>query len=130
MANKVAYHNTVIDTAGTGTLATITVYAPGTLTASTIYSDPAGTAKTNPFDTDAVGRFSFYADPGEYDIAVSGSGIVPYTLEDVSVIGDYTRFVTSAPSSGEYRAKKLRMATDPISGEKIILVTFDNTAEA
>ena len=118
MANKVAYHNTVIDTAGTGTLATITVYAPGTLTASTIYSDPAGTAKTNPFDTDAVGRFSFYADPGEYDIAVSGSGIVPYTLEDVSVIGVFEQFVRSDPPSGDRQIKKIRLD----SSDQIVVV--------
>lgn len=44
MANKVAYHNTVIDTTGIGTLATITVYNPGTVVAATIYSTPAGAA--------------------------------------------------------------------------------------
>jgi hypothetical protein len=44
MANKVAYHSVVIDSEGNGTLATITVFAPGTATLSTIYSSPAGAA--------------------------------------------------------------------------------------
>lgn len=85
MANKVAYHSVVIDTAGNGTLATITVYNPGTVVASTVYSTPAGAAQANPFSTDANGRFVFYADPGEYDIQVSGTGLTTYLLEDVSV---------------------------------------------
>ena len=127
MANKVAYHNTIIDIAtGIGTLATITVYNADTVTVSTLYSDPAGTAKTNPFNTDAVGRFSFYADPGEYDIQVSGVGITTYTLEDVSIIGIFDQFIKSDPSSGEYQIKKLKFDTD----KKTLIVHFDNTAES
>ena len=126
MANKIGYHNLIVDVAtGIGTLATITVYAPGTTTLSTIYADPAGTAKVNPLATDAVGRFSFYADPGEYDIQVSGSGITTYTLEDVSIMGEATRYVVSDPTSGEYRLKKLRL-----DASKQILVTYNDTPEA
>jgi len=126
MANKIAYHNLIVDVAtGNGTLATITVYAPGTTTLSTIYADPAGTAKVNPFATDAVGRFSFYADSGEYDIQVSGTGITTYTLEDVSIMGEATRYVVSDPTSGEYRLKKLRL-----DASKNILVTYNDTPEA
>jgi hypothetical protein len=124
MANKVAYHNTVIDTAGTGTLATITVYNPGTLTASTIYSTPAGAAQANPFATDANGRFVFYADPGEYDINVSGAGIVAYTLSNVSVIGLFTQFVRSDPPPGDRKIKKIRYD----STDKIVVV-YDTVPE-
>jgi len=110
MANKVGYHNLVIDVAtGIGTQATITVYDAGTVDLSTIYSDVGGTAESNPFTTDANGRFSFFADPAEYDIQVSGVGITTYTLEDVSIIGVFGQFVTSQPSSGEYRLKELRL---------------------
>ena len=124
MANKVAYHNTVIDTAGTGTLATITVYNPGTLTASTIYSTPAGAAQANPFSTDANGRFVFYADPGEYDINVSGAGIVAYTLSNVSVIGVFDQFITSNPPSTEYQIKRIRL-----DATQKVVVVYDDVPE-
>lgn len=126
MANKVAYHNLIVDVVtGAGTEATITVYAAGTVTASTIYSDTAGTAKANPFTTDSVGRFSFYADPGLYDIKVSGSGLTTYTVEDVQIGQAYDELITSAPTSGEHRVKKLR-----IDAATKIVVTYDGTPEA
>ena len=126
MANKVGYHNLVIDVAtGIGTQATITVYDAGTANVSTIYSDVDGTAESNPFTTDANGRFSFFADPAEYDIKVSGAGITTYTLEDVSIIGVFEQFVTSQPSSGEYRLKELRLD----AGTQVI-VTYPDTPEA
>ena len=127
MANKVGYHNLIINVAtGIGTQATITIYTPGTANKSTIYSDAAGTAKTNPFTTDAYGRFSFYADPGEYDIEVSGAGITTYKLEDVTIIGTSDEVIISDPTVGEYRLKKLRIHTD---GQSII-VTHADTPES
>ena len=94
MADKVGYHNLIIDVAtGIGTEATITVYDAGTVNLSTIYSDPAGTPMANPFTTDASGRFFFFADPDEYDIEVSGVGIATYKIEDVSIIGIYDQFL-------------------------------------
>jgi hypothetical protein len=126
LAIKIGYHNLIIDTAtGIGTQATITVYDAGTANQSTIYSDANGTAKDNPFTTDSVGRFSFFADPAEYDIQVSGAGITTYKLTGVSIIGEYSRFVTSAPTSGEYRLKKLRLDAD-----KKIVVTYPEDPEA
>lgn len=124
MANKVAYHNVVIDTDGTGCLATITVYGAGTVVASTIYSTPAGAAKANPFATDSNGRFSFYADPAEYDIQVSGDGITTYTLEDVSIIGIFDQFVTSNPPAGDRQIKKIRLD----STSKIVVVYNETPA--
>ena len=126
MAKKIGYHNLVVNVAtGVGTYSTITVYNANTVVASTIYSDPDGTAKSNPFTTDSVGRFSFYADPGEYDIQVSGAGITTYTLEDVSIIGEDSQFVKSDPNSGEYRVKELRL-----NSSKITVVTYDETPES
>ena len=126
MANKVGYHNLVIDIAtGIGTQATITVYDAGTVNLSTIYSDVAGAAESNPFTTDANGRFSFFADPAEYDIKVSGAGITTYTLEDVSIIGVFGQFVTSQPGSGDYRLTELRL-----NAAESIVVTQSSAAEA
>ena len=124
MANKVGYHSIVIDSTGIGTLATITVYDAGTLNLATIYSTPGGAAQANPFATDANGRFVFYADPAEYDINASGAGFIAYTLEDVSIIGVYGQFITSAPTSGEHRVKKLRL-----DGTQKVIVTYDGIAE-
>ena len=121
MANKVAYHSVVIDSDGTGTLATITVFDPGTATPSTIYADPAGTAQANPFDTDANGRFVFYADPGEYDIQASGSGFTTYKLSNVSIIGIFDQFIKSDPPSTHYQIKKIRLDTTG----KIVIVQND-----
>jgi hypothetical protein len=68
-----SYTNAIVTATGTPLQATITVYAADTTTASTIYSNPAGTiAKANPFTTDSLGRFTFYAATGLYDIKVSG----------------------------------------------------------
>jgi hypothetical protein len=124
MAKKVGYHNMVIDVAtGIGTEATITVYDAGTLNQSTIYSDEDGTAKSNPFSTDSVGRFSFFADPATYDIQVSGSGITTYKLECI-FIAPYNA-VVSYPPSGEHRIKEIRLQ----SGE-IVVVKYDGTPES
>jgi hypothetical protein len=123
---KIGYHNLVVNVAtGAGTPATITVFDVGTANASTIYSDASGTAESNPLTTDAVGRFSFFADPGEYDIQVSGAGITTYKLEGVSIIGEDSQFVKSDPSSGEHRVKELRL-----NAAKITVVTYDDVAEA
>jgi hypothetical protein len=121
MANKVAYHNVVLDEEGNGILATIYVYAAGTTTLSTIYSNPAGAAQVNPFNTDDVGRFVFYANSGEYDIMVSGPGIVPYTLGNVSIIGIFNQFITSNPPTGNYQIRRIRLD----SSGKIVIVQND-----
>ena len=125
MANKVAYHSVVIDANGTGTQATITVYDAGTTDESTIYSTPAGAAEDNPFTTDSYGRFVFYADPGEYDIQVSGSELTTYTLEDVSITGVSEEFVRSNPPAGDRRVKKVRLDSD----DKLVIV-YDETPES
>jgi len=125
MANKIAYHSVVIDTNGKGRQATITVYNAGTLNVATIYSNQAGAAQGNPFNTDATGRFVFYSDPGEYDIKAAGIGLTTYILSNVSIIGEFSRFVISDPTSGQYRVKKIRRDA---GGN--ILITYNDTPEA
>lgn len=124
--DKVVYHSLIINVAtGIGTQATITVYDAGTLNLSTIYSDTAGTAESNPFTTDANGRFSFYADPGEYDIKVSGAGITTYTLEAETIHAPSRNVIKTDPSTGEYLLKKFRMNNT----NKLVIVTHSDTAE-
>jgi len=86
MSKKIGYHNTIVDVlTGKGQEATITIFDAGTEDKPTIYSNSSGSAKSNPFDTGEYGRFSFFADPGEYDIQVSGKDIITYKLEGVSI---------------------------------------------
>lgn len=108
---KTGYHNTIIDVrTGKGKLAFITVFAAGTNNKSTIYSDPGGSSKDNPFQTDKYGRFSFFADSGTYDIEVSGIGIVTYKLEGISIIGMQV-IGMSSPSAG--KCKVVNVYYDP-----------------
>lgn len=59
---------------------TITVYTAGTVTLATIYSNSGGTPKANPFTADADGHWLFWGDPGQYDVRLSGGGIItPFT---------------------------------------------------
>lgn len=124
MANKVAYHSVVIDSDGTGMLATISVFAPGTAMLSTIYSSPAGATQVNPLTTDVNGRFVFYADLGEYDIQASGTGFTTYTLSNVPIIGVASQFVRSDPPSTNYQVKKIRLD----ASQKIVVV-YDDVPE-
>lgn len=81
------YHNLILDiNTGVGIPATITVYDAGTTDLVTLYY-ANGDPMSNPLATDNKGRFSFFIVAGSYDIKVTGSGITPYTLEDVSIVG-------------------------------------------
>jgi|WetSurMetagenome_2_1015567.scaffolds.fasta_scaffold28566_4 hypothetical protein len=71
------YANVAQDTAGNVIpSAIVSVYATGTTNLSTLYSDDALTSKSNPFQTDSDGSFSFYAVNGRYDVKLSKSGYV------------------------------------------------------
>lgn len=59
--------------------ATVNVYHSGTSTLATIYttstaSEPPA-SQANPFTADANGKWGFCAEPGVYDVVISGSGI-------------------------------------------------------
>lgn len=68
---------------------TVNVYLTGTTTPVTIYSDNSGTVLsaagtfTCPSLTCANGHWFFYADNGRYDVALSGGGMVPWTIGDI-----------------------------------------------
>ena len=67
----------------------ITVYETGTSTLATLYtSRTKAVTAANPFTTDARGNGSFFANPGEYDIAYAGHEFtitVPIDFEDLAV---------------------------------------------
>jgi hypothetical protein len=60
--------------------ASIAVKLAGTNTNATIYLDDGITVKSNPFITNNLGLFDFYAASGKYDITISGTQITSYTL--------------------------------------------------
>jgi len=127
--DKVAYHNMIINAAtGVGTLATITVYVAGTENISTIYSTAGGAAKLNPFNTDANGRFNFYANQGKYDIQVSGLGLTTYKIENVSFVAispyidvrEYASFSAAIDAIGADKATLLIPDQQNVTGDKTV----------
>jgi hypothetical protein len=98
---KLGYSNAVISDKGDPIQATISVFLAGTTILATIYADLAGTIlKANPFQTDILGRFQFFAAAGVYDVTVFGSGITTFEIEGIS-LSDITLFsqLTDAPGS-------------------------------
>jgi len=86
--SKIGYFNNATDDTGKPRAATITVYNAGTAVLASIWSDAGGTiVKDNPFITDVLGRFFFFASPGFYDLEVSGTGIAIYKMEWVPILG-------------------------------------------
>lgn len=69
--------------------ATITVRPAGSGTNATIYSDDGVTVKSNPFQTNNLGQFDFYAPSGKYDITVTGAQITTYTLPNQVVFDPF-----------------------------------------
>jgi len=53
----------------------VTVYDTGTTNLAVIYSDYSLTPKANPFTADVDGYWFWIANPGRYDVKLSGSGI-------------------------------------------------------
>lgn len=70
--------------------ASVTVYLAGTTTKASLYLTPSsdGSTRANPTYTDGYGRYYFYVLPGTYDIAISGTNVTTYTVEDVRVFSD------------------------------------------
>ena len=113
MPQVIGYFDSVVSDQGQPIQATISVLIVNTQTYATIYTDAAGSVeKDNPFQTDAYGRFQFYADVSTYDIRVSGTGITTYVIENVPVIGaNHDRVMTlcsgTFPDEEADRAKLL-----------------------
>ena len=83
---KLGYFDAILSSAGQPIAATITVYLRDSVTLATIYANKDGSVqKDNPFQTDAYGRFQFFASCGYYDVQVSGTGITTYKIEDVFI---------------------------------------------
>lgn len=80
-------YSRILATGAPAPSATITVYFPaGTLNLASIFSDDGVTPLANPFTATADGLINFYAADGDYDIRLSGGGIVtPYTWGDVTL---------------------------------------------
>lgn len=122
--SKLGYFNSVLTDKGIPLAATITVFDQGTATPSTIYEDAGGvTPLANPFSTDAIGRFQFYAATGKYDVQVSGAGITTYKIQNVSLSDicnkpERVRFTgyTDKPAAGLFDAGCLIFFDDGSSG--------------
>lgn len=120
--NKIGYFDNVLSDAGKPILATITVYLAGTTTKATIYADVGGTiVKDNPFITDALGRFQFFAASGAYDIEVIGAGITTYKIEYVQLSNIIeSQELSDMPSSLQDQATKLlRVKADETGYEHV-----------
>lgn len=56
---------------------------------ASLYTDATLTVSSpNPFTTDGLGNYHFYAAPGRYQVQVSGPGITTYTISDVILPSD------------------------------------------
>jgi hypothetical protein len=56
---------------------------------ASLYTDATLTVSSpNPFTTDGLGNYHFYAAPGRYQVQVGGPGITTYTLSDVILPSD------------------------------------------
>jgi len=86
----IGHFDAVLSDQGKPILTSVTVYLANMSTKATIYSNIEGTIeKDNPFQTDSLGRFQFFARSGRYDIEVSGVGVTTYKIEDMFLRGPY-----------------------------------------
>jgi len=90
--------------------ATVTVYIAGTTTLATIYDSEDGPPRSNPFQADGEGRFSFYAEEGWYDINVSSN-----TLQ-----GQQRWRAWSVPSQAELDSRYVNVTGDTMSGALVV----------
>lgn len=70
--------------------ASVYVYTANTTTKIALYSGPYTVfpVVSNPITTDGYGRFTFFAEPGIYDLKIVGSNITTHTVEDVRIFAD------------------------------------------
>ena len=113
------FHGIVQDTAGNGLSGvSITIYLTGTSTLTTIYSDDGVTTTTNPLTTDSYGRYSFYISDGDYKLTFSGSTVITYSLDPVTIVDTYSLSTTlSSHASNITNAHSINLKAD-ISGEE------------
>lgn len=77
--------------------ASITVYITGTVTLASLYADNGVTPAPNPVTADSAGRFFFYVANGVYDLLVSATNYIPYTIEAVQIVDLYSANAADAP---------------------------------
>lgn len=80
------YQNNVQNRNGdavSGAIVSVITYPGGDV--ATLYSDNGITPLANPVITDGNGEFSFYVADGRYSLAISGRGIQPHTITDISI---------------------------------------------
>jgi hypothetical protein len=78
------YQDTILSKSGDylpGLSVSVQTYPAGAT--ATIYSDNGVTLATNPLTTDSLGRFSFYAADGRYQLVISGTGVTSQTISDI-----------------------------------------------
>jgi hypothetical protein len=99
--------------------ASVYVYQANTTTKVTLYSGPHSAFPTmsNPTSTDGYGRFTFFVEPGTYDLYVYGTNITPYTLQDVRVFSGEGLVIDAidygvVPNDGNDDAAGLQAAID------------------
>jgi hypothetical protein len=93
--------------------ASIAVKLAGTNTNATIYSDDGVTVKSNPFVTNSLGQFDFYAASGKYDITVSGTQITTFTLANQVVFDPFEQ--NAADTAMFVRSLTLSAPPSPLS---------------
>lgn len=77
--------------------ASITVYITGTVTLAALYADDGVTPAPNPVTADAAGRFFFYTSNGVYDLLVSATNYIPYTISAVQIVDLYEANAADSP---------------------------------
>lgn len=83
------FQDSVFDIAGRPVAgATVTVNLANTSTLAAIFSTPGAASLSNPTATDSQGNFVFYAEPGTYDVVISGIGITTTTIQDVGIFAN------------------------------------------
>lgn len=94
-----------------GLTVSATNYPAGT--AATIYST-TGSAVSSVL-TDANGRFEFYAPNGHYSITVSGTGINPYTLNDIVLFDPVDNGAAAVSATGGQNVQTALNSKAPIA---------------
>jgi hypothetical protein len=97
--------------------ASIAVKLAGTNTNATIYSDDGVTLKSNPFVTNSLGQFDFYAASGKYDITVSGTQITTFTLANQVVFDPFEQ--NSADTAMSVRSITLSSPPSPLAASQV-----------
>lgn len=92
--------------------ASVYVYLANTTTKVALYTGPSTALQqaTNPTTTDGYGRFTFFVEPGLYDLYIHGNNFTAYTLQDVRVFSD-TEYIFNVVDYGANGADSVNDST-------------------